>query len=119
MLGAVAIFPKISKFPEQFVFSEWAESREWLALKPEVPMFIAISIWLYIYLFIEFVTIQKKITLTNDEDNYVTGERNRTFVPLETLPPYNIHNILFVFTQQYIHYTFVYIYIHIHLFGND
>jgi hypothetical protein len=32
-------------------------------------------------LFIEFVTIQKEEKNYIDEDNYVTGERNRTFVP--------------------------------------
>ena len=38
-----------------------------------------------LFLFIEFVTIQKKNKKNYiDEDNYVTGERNRTFVPLET-----------------------------------
>ena len=42
-----------------------------------------IYFYLFIYLFIVFVTIQKKNYI--DEDNYVTGERNRTFVPLETI----------------------------------
>jgi hypothetical protein len=49
-----------------------------VAIQDEVNIFY---LFLFI-LFIEFVTIQKKNYI--DEDNYVTGERTRTFVPLET-----------------------------------
>jgi hypothetical protein len=47
----------------------------------------------------------------------VTGERNRTFVPLENLTPYNIHNVLFVclYSTIYTWYFCIHLYTYTHI----